>query len=429
MYNTMLQANHAGSGARDTGRPVRRYRSQPFGMSTVVLALLALAGSSCARKQPQPAAGKAKAFSAPTLTITTATAQKGDIGSYVNALGVVTPRNTVSVKSRVDGQLVKVNYQEGQLVQTGDALVEIDATPFQAALLQAEGQFARDSALLENAHLDLSRYQEAYAKNAIPKQLLDTQVAIVHQYEGTVKLDQGLVDNAKVQLGYCRLAAPISGRVGLRLVDAGNIVHAGDANPLVVITELQPISVIFSVAEDYLPQIQRQIRAGHKLTVEAFDRAQTKRIATGLLETLDNQIDTTSGTVRLKAAFANEDESLFPNQFVNVRLLVSTLHDTTLMPNAAIQRNAQGAFVFLLKPDQTIAMQSITVGTTDGNISAIEGLEPGVVVAADNFSRLTDGAAVQVRTPSNETHRAEADAGAGADAGAPKKAWRKNNPQ
>ena len=187
--------------------------------------------------------------------------------------------------------------------------------------------------------------------------------------------------------------------------------------------------MIFSVAEDYLPQIQRQIRAGHKLTVEAFDRAQTKRIATGLLETLDNQIDTTSGTVRLKAAFANEDESLFPNQFVNVRLLVSTLHDTTLMPNAAIQRNAQGAFVFLLKPDQTIAMQSITVGTTDGNISAIEGLEPGVVVAADNFSRLTDGAAVQVRTPSNETHRAEADAGAGADAGAPKKAWRKNNPQ
>ena len=376
------------------------------------------------RQRPQEQPGRTKAASGPPAPmISTTTSRKGDIAIYVKgnefALGTVTPLHTVSVKSRVDGQLLKVNYQEGQLVHEGDALVEIDAAPFQAALLQAEGQLARDSALLENARLDLDRYKEAFAKNAIPKQQLDTQASTVHQYEGAVKLDQGQVDNARVQLAYCHIAAPISGRVGLRLVDAGNLVHASDANPLVVIAELQPISVIFSIPEDALPQIQQQLRAGKKLVVDAFDRAQAKQIATGTLETLDNQIDPTTGKLKLRALFANEDGALFPNQFVNARLLVDTMHDATLLPNTVIQRNAQGAFVYLLKPDQTVAMQSITIGPTDGTVSAVEGIEPGTFVVADNFNRLTDGAKVMVRPSTNQTGRAES----------PQKGPRKPRPQ
>jgi multidrug efflux system membrane fusion protein len=266
---------------------------------------------------------------------------------------------------------------------------------------------ARDQALLENARVDLDRFQIAYGKNAIPKQQLDTQAATVHQYEGTVKVDQGQVENAKLQVTYSHITAPFSGRVGLRLVDAGNIVHATDANPLAVITQLQPITMIFSVAEDHLPEIQQQLRAGKILAVEAFDRAQSKKLAAGTLATLDNQIDTTTGTIKLKAIFTNEDESLFPNQFVNARLLVDTLHDATLVPNTVIQRNADSAFVYLLKPDQTVAVQTITVGTTDGTASAVQGIEPGAVVAADNFTRLTDGAKVALRPSTNETGRAE----------------------
>jgi multidrug efflux system membrane fusion protein len=374
-----------------------------LGWLFVLLALAALVGGILylRHRSPAPATPAPGGGGPPPATVSVTKGRQGDIGVYVNALGLVTPLATVSVRSRVDGQLVKVNYQEGQFVHAGDSLVEIDPGPFQAALAQAQGQLARDNALLENAKLDLSRYQDAYSKNAVPKQQLDTQGATVHQYEGIVQLDQGVLDNAKVQLAYCHITAPVSGRVGLRLVDAGNIVHATDASPLVVITVLQPITVVFSVAEDYLPQIQPQLAKQKKMEVDAYDRAQRHKIASGTLATLDNQIDTTTGTLRLKAVFPNEDEALFPNQFVNARLLVDTHHNVTLVPTPVIQRNAQGAFVYLVQAEQTnqtVLAHPVTVVTTDGNDSEIEGLEAGAEVAADNFNRLTDGAKVTVRS-------------------------------
>src|SRR6266850_652360 len=335
------------------------------------------------------------------VAITTAIAQQGNIGVYINALGTVTPLSTVTVNSRVDGQLMSVNYREGQMVHKGDVLVEIDPRPFQALLTQAQGQYERDKALLENAYIDLNRYQTAYSKNAIPKQQLDTQVALVHQDEGIVKNDQGVIDNARVQLAYCHITSPIPGRVGLRLVDPGNIVHATDTSGMLVITQVQPISVIFSVAEDYLPQIQQQLRRGNRLSVDALDRAQQKKISSGSLLTLDNEIDTTTGTIKLKSIFSNTDLTLFPNQFVNARLLVNMQRDVTLVPTAAIQRNGQGAFVFVVQPDQTVAMKAVSVGTTDGNETAVEGVNAGDTIAVDGFDKLQSGVKVVVRKPSD----------------------------
>ncbi len=374
-------------------------------------------------KQAEAQAAKAKAAAANRgVPITTTTATQGPIGVYISALGTVTSVYTATITTRVDGQIISVNYREGQMVHKGDVLIQIDPRPYAAALTQAEGTLAHDEALLAEARIDLNRYQEAFNRNAIAKQQLDDQTQTVKQYEGSVKNDQGTVASATTNVDYATIRAPIDGRVGLRLVDPGNIVTAGSTTALVVIAQLQPITVIFSVAEDYLPQIQKQMRAGHKMSVDALDRDQQTKLATGSLLTLDNQIDTSTGTVKLKAIFENGDLALFPNQFVNARLLVDTQQDATLLPTAAIQRNAASAFVYLIKPDQggseqngaaqngsgqkgegqnapsgSASVQQVTVGTTDGNTSAVQGIKPGDVVALTGFDKLQDGTKVTVR--------------------------------
>ena len=332
------------------------------------------------------------------VPVAVATARKGDIGVYITALGTVTPVYTVTVTSRVQGQIMQVYYREGQLVHKGDSLLDIDPRPYQASLTQAEGQLAHDQAVLNEARIDLDRYQQAYSRNAIAKQQLDDQQQTVLQDEGTVKNDQGLLDNARVNLDYCHITSPIDGRVGLRLVDPGNIVQANSATSLVVITQLQPITVIFSVAEDYLPQIQQQLHQGHRMAVDAFDRDQTQKLASGSLLTLDNEIDPTTGTVKLKAIFANSDSSLFPSQFVNARLLVETQQGATLIPNAAIQRNAQGPFVYVIRSDQTASLQPVTTGTTDGSTTSVQGIDPGTVIAVNGFDKLQDNSKVTIQS-------------------------------
>jgi len=359
------------------------------------------------------------ATSRPVL-ISTATAHQGDIGIYLNALGTVTPVYTVTVTSRVQGEITQVYYQEGQMVQKGDPLIEIDPRPYQAALTQAEGQLAHDQAVLNEAKIDLERYQQAFTRNAIAKQQLDDQQQVVLQDEGTVKNDEGMLANAKVNLVYTHITAPIAGRVGLRLIDPGNIVQANSTTSLVVITQLQPITVIFSIAEDQLSQIQQQLRKGKKLPVDAFDRAGSTRLASGTLLTLDNVIDPTTGTLKLKAIFDNKDGALFPSQFVNVKLLVDTQHNMTLIPTPAIQRSAQGAFVYVIKNDQTASMRTITPGTTDGSVTAVQGVEPQDVVAVNGFDKLQDGAKVTVRKPaSGGTSGQQPQSGQGTQSGPP----------
>jgi multidrug efflux system membrane fusion protein len=344
------------------------------------------------------AAQKSKANATPrAVPVVTAAATKGDIGVYVQALGTVTPVYTVTITSRVQGQIMEVNYREGQMVHKGDALLEIDPRPFQAALTQVEGQLGHDDAVLGQARTDLGRYQSAFSQNAIAQQQVFDQEQAVKQDEGTVKNDQGMVDNAKINLAYCHITSPIDGRVGLRLVDPGNIVQANSTTALVIVTQLQPITVIFSIAEDYLSQIQRQMRQGQKLKVDALDRTQLKTIASGSLLTLDNQVDTTTGTVKLKAVFDNKDTALFPNQFVNARLLIETQHGVVLVPTSAIQRNSSQAFVYAIKPDNTASVQNITAGTTDGNVTAVQGIQAGQIIAVNGFDKLQDGIKVEQR--------------------------------
>jgi membrane fusion protein, multidrug efflux system len=329
------------------------------------------------------------------VTITTTTAQKGDIGVYLDSIGTVTPVYTASITSQVNGIVTAVHYKEGQIVQKGDPLIDIDPRTYQATLLQAQGTLDRDENVLGQAKMDLERYKVAWARNAIPKQTLDDQEKIVLQDEGTVKLDQGVVQFDQVQLEYCHITAPVTGKVGLRLVDPGNVVQSSGTLTLAVVAQLVPITVIFTVPEDNLTQVQQRIRKDAVLTADAFDRGGQKKIASGKLLTLDNLIDTTTGTVKARASFENKDSSLFPNQFVNIRLLVDTVHGATLIPASAIQYNGQAAFVYVVQ-DNAAHMKSIKPGVTDAGMTEVTGINPGDVLANSSFDKLQDNSKVVV---------------------------------
>jgi len=331
------------------------------------------------------------------VPVVVATAQRGDLPVYFNGLGTVTAFNTVTVRSRVDGQLVSIAFKEGQFVHEGELLAQIDPRPFQVQLEQAQGQLAKDVAQRKDAEVNFERYKLLFNEGVIPQQQLDTQGALVGQFDGAIESDQSQINNAKLQLTYSRITAPISGRIGLRLVDVGNIVHATDSTGLLVITQLQPISVIFSLPQDQLPQVNAKLHAGLQLTVDAYDRDDTAKLASGKLQTIDNQIDLTTGTYKLKSMFANADNSLFPNQFVNVHLLVDTLHNLTIIPTAAIQRGPQGTYVYAAAKDPASKETSakiypVTIAQTTGNsVGLSAGLNPGDLVVIDGQDKLQDG--------------------------------------
>jgi membrane fusion protein, multidrug efflux system len=334
-------------------------------------------------------------------TVTTITAKKGNIGLYLDAIGTVTPVYTASIFSQVTGVVVGVNYQEGQIVKKGDPLVDIDDRQYQAQLTQAQGQLQRDQNVLGQAQMDLARYQAAWARNGVAKQTLDDQEKLVLQEQGTVKNDEGAVQFDQLQVEYCHIKAPIPGRVGLRPVDPGNLVTVGASSlsgtPLVVITQIQPITVVFTVAEDNLGQIMEELRNGAKLTVDVYDRAVQKKLASGELIAVDNQIDTTTGTVKVRASFANDDFALFPNQFVNARLLVKTLQDVTLIPSSAVQQNGQTSFVYVIE-DNVAHLKNIKPGVSDNGFTQVEGINEGDVLADSSFDKLQDNSKVTVAT-------------------------------
>jgi multidrug efflux system membrane fusion protein len=352
-----------------------------------------------ARSAQQKALESSAARSAARATpVGAVPARQGPMPVVLNGLGSVTAFNTVTVRSRVDGQLVQGGFQEGQFVEKGDLIAQIDPRPFEAALAQAEGNQVRDQAQLRDARINLDRYRDLLAKQFISKQQYDDQAALVGQYEGTVKADEGAIASAKLQLQYSRITAPISGRVGLRLVDVGNIVHATDQNGLAVITQIQPIAVLFTIPEDRLPDVMRRLQAGMTLSAEAYDRSGRVKIADGKLLTTDNQIDPATGTFKLKAVFENQDHALFPNQFVNVRLLLETRQDAVIVPAAAIQRGPKGEFLYVVKADQTVEARPVKIGLTEGNNTSIDsGLAAGEMVVIDGADKLRPGAVVEVR--------------------------------
>src|SRR5438552_7797041 len=360
----------------------------------------------CPDTQPKEA-GRGR--SGGPVPVGVAPVQKGDMPVSLSQLGTVSPLATVTVKTQINGYLTEVAFREGQMVKKGDFLAQIDPRPYQVALEQAEATLAKDQALLKNAQLDLERYNTLVAQNSIARQTRDTQVSLVAQYQATVKSDQAQIDVQKLNLTYCRIVSPVTGRVGLRQVDPGNYVQTSDANGIVVVTQLQPISVIFTVAEDNLPAVMKRVRAGATLSVSAFDRIGTTELGTGTLETVDNQIDTTTGTVKLRAIFDNREEVLFPNQFVNVRLLVDTMRETDIVPISAIQRGAPGTFVYLASPENTVTVAKVKLGPSDGQrIAILSGLQPGESVVVDGADRLRDGAKVTLASPQPAASTTEA---------------------
>jgi multidrug efflux system membrane fusion protein len=352
------------------------------------------------------ASGKRGRGTGGAIPVSVATVGKGDMGDYIEALGTVTPVYTVTVASRVVGTLIAIHYTEGQMVHKGQLLAVIDPRPYEATLTQAQGQLQRDQAALANAHLDLNRYTMAFSQHAIPEQTLATGQATVNQDEGTVKVDQGNLAAAQVNVDYTQIRSPIDGRVGLRTVDLGNIVPANGTTGIATITQLQPITVIFTMAEDYIGDVVPQMRAGHKLRVDALNRDDETELAQGTVLTVDNQIDPTTGTVKVRATFANRDFKLFPNEFVNARLLVKTLMGVNIIPNAAIQRNNDVSFVYVVNPNKTVQTRNVTIATTDGTNSAVTGVSPGEVVVTDGFDKLQAGTQIAIRgqyTPTGET--------------------------